>query len=90
MNKKEILTKLSKVTNNSYKDCEIIYDNLFEIIKDELSNNNDVTIKNFGTFKKSKRKARNGFNPNTLEPMKVSSSYSVSFRISNSFKEKIN
>jgi DNA-binding protein HU-beta len=48
-----------------------------------------VTLVGFGTFSKSRRKARNGRNPQTGEPIKIKAANVVKFRPGKKLKETI-
>ena len=58
MNKKEIIDKISYLTNINKSECELIYEMTFKVISDYLKKGNNVNILNFGTFKVSNRKPR--------------------------------
>jgi len=49
--------------------------------------NGKVTLVGFGTFYKSKRKARKGRNPQTGEPIKIKASTVVKFKAGKKLKE---
>ncbi len=48
-----------------------------------------VTLTGFGTFSKSRRKARNGRNPQTGESIKIKATNVVKFRAGKSLKEAV-
>ncbi len=48
-------------------DAERVFNETFNIFKEELSKMNSVSINGFGTFKISERAAREGHNPMTGE-----------------------
>ena len=55
-----------------------------------LINENEINIKNFGTFKTKKKKERIGRNPKTNEKYKILSQKSLSFICSKKFNNEIN
>ena len=48
-----------------------------------------VTLVGFGTFSKTRRKARKGRNPQTGEPIKIKASKSVKFKAGKKLKDSI-
>ena len=60
-----------------------------EEITQGLVENGKVTIKGFGTFKVSTRKARTGRNPKTGEAIKIAESKTVRFKPSKELKGKL-
>lgn len=62
------------------KDCVRIIEILFEIIKDDLSNGDDVMITGFGKWTVNAKKARNGRNPKTGKAMMIDARNVVTFR----------
>ena len=67
-----------------------IYDDIFETIANYLLDNKNVTIANFGTFKISNRKARIGRNIATGETLTIKSHKTITFKISQNLKERLN
>ncbi len=90
MNKEELIDVVSTLTDCPKNDCEKVYEALFTVFSNSLKKNENVTIKNFGTFKISKRKARIGRNPATGQELKIDAQKTVRFKISPSLKEKLN
>ena len=58
MKKTEIISALSEETNLSKIDVEKVYNATFELIKNELSKGNKVSVSGFGTFDISERAER--------------------------------
>jgi len=57
-----------------------IVNSTFEVIARELKNQGKITCSSFGTFRVSKRKARDCRNPRTGEPIKIEERKSVKFK----------
>ncbi len=55
----------------SKKDCARVVDAFLDAIKLALSDQNNIEIRGFGTFKIRKRKTRMARNPRTGEPVEV-------------------
>ena len=57
-----------------------IVDSTFKVIASELKKQGKMTCSSFGTFRVSKRKAREGRNPRTGESIKIEARKSVRFK----------
>ena len=66
-----------------------IVDSTFEVIAKELKKQGKVTCSKFGTFRVSKRKAREGRNPRTGEPIQIKAGKSVRFKPSRNLKNAL-
>ena len=64
--------------------------NEFIVILKELVKSKDIVIKNFGTFKSTYKKEREGRNPKNKVKYKISARKSLSFISSKRLNEKIN
>jgi len=62
---------------------------MIDTITSEVKSGEDVNITGFGSFKLSKRAARNGVNPRTGESIKIPSMNTPVFRAGKTFKEAI-
>jgi len=72
MNKTELIREMSKALN-SQKEAQAALESLLSNITHVLKKGDTVTLTGFGTFKVSKRKARDGRNPRTGEVIKIKS-----------------
>lgn len=90
MKKSEIIEALSERTGVTKADAERVFNEIFNIFKEELSKMNSVSIYGFGTFKISERAAREGHNPMTGEKIQIAASKSVSFKAGKDLKETVN
>ena len=63
MNKAQLVEQLASELEITKADCERVIDSTIEAIKKSVKKGDDVTLVGFGTFTKSKRKARTGRNP---------------------------
>lgn len=59
------------------------------VTKSLKKKNGKVTLVGFGTFSKSRRKARKGRNPQTGEPIKIKATNVVKFRPGKKLKDSI-
>ena len=90
MKKAEIIAALAERTGVTKADAERVFNETFNIFKEELSKMNSVSINGFGTFKISERAAREGRNPMTGEKIQIAASKSVSFKAGKALKESVN
>ena len=90
LTKKDILNSLYLQIGYSKKIIEVILEDFFNIIFDELKRNGKVKLTNFGTFSIRKKKSRIGRNPKTKEIKTISERNVVLFRPSKELKKKIN
>jgi len=74
----------------SKKECVQLVESVFDIIKDELANGNDVMISGFGKWSVKKKKPRVGRNPKTGEQMPIDARTVVTFKCSDSLRREIN
>ncbi len=87
--KQNISKQLSIKTGLSYLYCSKITDDLIFILQLLIQEDN-LNIKNFGTFKKLVKEEREGRNPKTKENYKIKPRKSISFSISKALKNEIN
>ena len=80
MTKKEIVMKINEEIGIPKKDCVKIVESLFDIIKDDLNNGNDVMISRFGKWTVKAKKARKGRNPKTGKEMMIDARKVVTFK----------
>lgn len=90
MKKTEIISALAETTGLSKADVEKVYNATFELIKDEVSKGNKVSVSGFGIFDISERAEREGRNPATGEKITIPASKSVKFKAGKELKEKVN
>tara|TARA_B100000767_G_C19582893_1_gene458075 strand:- start:411 stop:710 length:300 start_codon:yes stop_codon:yes gene_type:complete len=64
--------------------------NVFKTITKSLKNDNQIKIKNFGSFKVLNKSKREGRNPKNKKKYEISSRKIISFKSSNSLLKKIN
>ena len=72
------------------KEAAEYVETLFDLIKDELQNGNNVKISGFGSFVVRDKKERMGRNPQTGDPMVISARRVVSFKPSQLLNKEVN
>ncbi|MBU1220779.1 HU family DNA-binding protein [Myxococcota bacterium] len=100
MTKTELIDKITKSplnTGMTKKQVSVVVDALFEelgnfFIKTKATKKGDpkLTYPGFGTFKKKKRNAKKGRNPQNKEVINIPAHYTVTFTPSSILKGKMN
>ena len=86
MNKAQLIEKIAKETDMTKAQTERFIDATFSTIKKSVKKGDEVKLVGFGTFAKSKRKARTGRNPQTGEAIKIPAAWYPKFRPGADFK----
>ena len=88
--KKDISKSIYSKFGTSEKTISLFVDNIFNIFKKLLKEEEKLNLKNIGTFKILNKSKRIGRNPKTGEYHLISERKSLSFKVSESLKNKIN
>ena len=89
MNKAQLIEAVAKTTNMTKVDIESALNCTFDSIKKSVKKGEDVTLIGFGTFTKTKRKARMGRNPQTGKEIKIPAMTIPKFRPGREFKDAL-
>ena len=89
MNKAQFIAGLAPYFNGSKKDAANAVNVIFDSITRNIHKGEDVTINDFGKFKKVDRKARKGRNPFTGETIQIKASKKVRFLPAKALKEVV-
>ena len=89
MNKAQLVEQVSKATELTKTDVESVLNSSLELIKKSVKKGDDVTLVGFGTFTKSKRKARAGRNPQTGKEIRIPAMTVPKFRAGKEFKNAV-
>jgi DNA-binding protein HU-beta len=89
MNKAELIENVSKAARMTKVDAEMILNSCLDTIKKTVKKGEDVTLIGFGTFTRSKRKARMGRNPQTGKEIKIPAMTVPKFRAGREFKDAV-
>ncbi len=90
MTKADLVDEVSRTTELSRKDSDVIVETLFESIVKALKNNDKLEVRGFGSFRIRERKARQGRNPKTGEKVNVPEKKVPYFKPSKELKDLIN
>lgn len=89
MNKAELIEAVAKLTKTTKVDAENVLNATIDTIKKSVKKGDDVTLIGFGTFTKTKRKARTGRNPQTGKEIKIPAMTVPKFRPGREFKDAV-
>lgn len=89
INKDALVEAIAKKNDMSKKDVETVIDDLTEEITKSIKMDNKVTITGFGTFRLSKRAAREGINPQTKAKITIPAMNIPKFTAGKSLKEAV-
>jgi len=87
--KADLVDRIAELTGIPKTHVAMVYDSIFELTSESLAEGEKITVPNFGTFMLSMRPQRQGRNPATGEPITISASKSVRFKVSKNLKERL-
>ena len=90
LTKADIADVMSNEVGYTKRQSLRIVDSLFEYIKKSLEDGDDVLISGFGKFSVKDKRERKGRNPQTGEPILLSSRRVVTFKCSGKLRNMIN
>ena len=90
MNKTELIAAVANETEITKKDAEKAVKAVFSVISDSLTKGDKIQIIGFGTFKVRQRKAREGRNPRTNQPIQIEASKTPAFKAGKQLKDLVN
>lgn len=90
MNKQDLIDSIAKSTELPKSKVNEMLDTFLTNVKTSVKKGNAVQLVGFGTWKKSKRKARTGRNPQTGATIKIAARNTVRFTPGKAFKEVLN
>ena len=82
VSKTVLVDKIAEATHIPKKETKAVIDALMSTVVDEVKKDNEIRLIGFGTFKKAKRAARKGRNPQTGEVIDIAASESLAFKSS--------
>lgn len=86
MNKAELVEKVAKQTSMTKANIEAVLDSVMSTITKSVKKGEEVKLVGFGTFTKTKRKARTGRNPNTGKTIQIPAAWTPKFKPGTDFK----
>ena len=89
MTQTEIIGALADKTGLTKAQAKDFLNEMAELAKSEVKNNDEFTIPGFGKLVKAHRKAREGRNPATGQPIKIPAKTTVKFRVGKAMKDSV-
>jgi DNA-binding protein HU-beta len=90
VNKAELVDKIAEEAGLSKADADKALKAFIDTVVSAVSHDDAVALPGFGKFSRSDRKAREGRNPRTGEPVHIPASKAVKFSVAADFKKKVN
>jgi integration host factor subunit alpha len=90
LNKIDLVNMLNEQLGIPMKESGSIVESVFAIIKDELSQGNEVLVSSFGKWKAKAKKERRGRNPQTGDALTIDARRVVTFKPSTILRDSIN
>src|SRR5262249_2063153 len=90
MTKADLVEEVSRVTELTRKDSEVIVDTLFDSVIKALKTGDKLEVRGFGSFRVRQRNARVGRNPKTGEKVEVPAKRVPYFQPSKELKALMN
>ncbi len=90
LTKSDIIDSVQEETGLPRKRCDELVEELLELIKSTLEKGEDLMISGFGKFCVKDKNERKGRNPATGEDLMLSKRRVITFKCSQSLREKIN
>jgi DNA-binding protein HU-beta len=90
MNKTELIEAVAKEAKITKVEAGKVVGALTASVTKALKKGDSVTLIGFGTFKVTKRAARNGRNPQTGKPIKIAARKAPGFTAGKALKEAVN
>ena len=90
MKKAELVEAIATKTGLTKADANRALEATFEVITKALKKGDRVPVAGFGTFNVSKRKAREGRNPQTGAKVKIPARKAVTFKAGTALKDAVN
>ena len=90
MKKAELVEEVQSAAGlETKRDAEAAVDAVFDVITKAMSRGEEVALTGFGTFKVSKRSARQGINPRTGEKIQIAAAKKPKFKPGTLLKEAV-
>jgi DNA-binding protein HU-beta len=89
MTQTEIVTALADKSGLKKTEVKSLFDEIAALATAEVKKNGEFTLPGFGKLVKATRKAREGRNPATGEPIKIAAKTTVKFRLGKALKDAV-
>lgn len=89
MNREKLVEVIMNKLNSTKAEAARAVEGVFETITDTLAKGDEITISGFGSFKISKRAARQGINPRTGEKIQIAAKSVPKFKAGKALKDAV-
>lgn len=89
MNKQMLIEKVASDTEITKAQAEAVINSITTTIRNSVKKGHDVKLVGFGTFTKTKRKARAGRNPQTGKALQIPACWAPKFKAGAQFKSEV-
>ena len=89
MNKAQLIEKVAEAKQMTKAQTERVLEATIDMVLKSVKKGDDVKLVGFGTFTKTKRKARTGRNPQTGKAIKIPAGWYPKFRPGAEFKQNV-
>jgi len=89
MTQTEIVNSLAEGSGLKKTEVKSLFDALASLATEEVKKNGEFTLPGFGKLVKATRKAREGRNPATGNPIKIPAKTTVKFRLGKAMKDAV-
>lgn len=89
MNREKLVEVIMNKLNSTKAEAARAVEGIFETITKTLAKGDEVTISGFGSFKVSKRAARQGINPRTGEKIQIAAKTVPKFKAGKALKDAV-
>ena len=90
MNKQDLIVQVADATGLGRAEASRAVESVFDVISGALRRGDEVRLVGFGTFTVSRRKASEGRNPRTGEPIQIPETKNPKFRAGKTLKQAVN
>ena len=90
MTKTELIARIAEIMGVSKKQAAQFVSTFANVVIEGVKKDGEVRIQGFGTFKLSKRDAREGVNPRTGERIQIPARNVPTFKAGSDFKKAVN
>lgn len=90
MTKQELIAAIAEKTGQSKNAIDAVVTAFTEVVTEKVAAGEDVALIGFGTFASKQREARDGFNPNSGEKIKIAAKTVPVFKAGKVFREAVN
>ena len=89
MNKSELVDAIAEKANVTQKEADTVLTATLDIIVENVTSGDKVTLVGFGSFEKRERAQREGRNPKTGESMTIAATTVPAFSAGKTFKDTV-